>query len=67
MTLLREKHPEPAELSVDAVVQKIPEEVHPVVFAGIDEESIRKAIISTNGGAGPSGMDADGWRHLLLS
>ena len=34
------------------------------MFAGIDEEMIRKATIKTKGGSGPSGMDADGWRIL---
>ena len=35
------------------------------MFAGIDEEMIRKATIKTKGGSGPSGMDADGWRILF--
>ena len=37
-----------------------------IVFDGIHADSIRKAMLATEGGAGPSGMDADGWRHLLL-
>ena len=45
----------------------IPDDVHPVVFDVIDGESIRKAMMHTKGGAGPSGMDADGWRYLILS
>ena len=67
MALLKEKHPEPAEISLDAIIDKVPEEIHPIEFDGIDGESIRKATIKTKGGAGPSGMDADGWRHLLIS
>ena len=67
MTLLQEKHPEPSELATEAVIDRTPEEIHPVVFDGVDEESVRKAAMSTKGGAGPSSMDADGWRHILLS
>ena len=67
MTLLQEKHPEPSELSQDALVDIIPDEIHPVVFDVINGDSVRKAMIATKGGAGPSGLDADGWRHLLLS
>ena len=61
------KHPEPADVVEDALVDEVPEEIHPVVFDVIDSETIRKAILKTKGGAGPSGLDADGWRHILLS
>ena len=67
MSLLSAKHPDPADLSVDAIIDKTPDEVHSVVFDGIDGESIRKAALSTHGGAGPSGLDGDSWRHILIS
>ena len=67
MKLLELKHPVPAQISPDALSNTIPDEVHPVIFEGIDGESIRKAMMNTKGGAGPSGMDADGWRYLILS
>ena len=35
--------------------------------SNIDEDSIAKAAIRTRGAAGPSGMDADGWRRILIS
>ena len=35
----------------------------PVVFSNIDEASIAKAALKTRGSAGPSGLDADGWRR----
>ena len=41
--------------------------LHPVIFTNIDEESIAKAATKTKGAAGPSGMDADGWRCILIS
>ena len=39
----------------------------PVVFTNIDESSIAKAAMRTRGAAGPSGLDADGWRRILIS
>ena len=67
MTLLRSKHPDPADLNEDAVCEFQAPEVHPVIFETINADSIRTAALKTRGGAGPSGMDADGWRHILVS
>ena len=67
MTLLQTKHPESSDLSEDAVVDVEPVEIHPVVFDVITADSIKTAAMKTRGGAGPSGMDADGWRHILVS
>ena len=39
----------------------------PIVFTNIDEQSIAKAATKTKGSAGPSGLDADGWRRILIS
>lgn len=39
----------------------------PVIFSNIDEASISKAALKTRGAAGPSGLDADGWRRMLVS
>ena len=39
----------------------------PVIFQNIDESSIAKAAHRTRGAAGPSGLDADGWRRILIS
>ena len=64
LNLLHEKHPEPSEMSIDALVDHIPEDIHSVVFDAIDGESIIKSAIKTKGGSGPSGLDADGWRHI---
>ena len=67
MTLLHTKHPEPGTLNEDAVYQHQAPPVHPIVFDAITAESVRKAAMNTKGGAGPSGVDADGWRHILVS
>ena len=39
----------------------------PVIFSNIDEQAIAKAAMKTRGAAGPSGLDADGWRRILVS
>ena len=39
----------------------------PVIFCNIDEAAIATAATRTKGGAGPSGLDADGWRRILIS
>ena len=39
----------------------------PVMFTNIDESSIAKAALKSRGAAGPSGLDADGWRRMLVS
>ena len=40
---------------------------NPIAFHNIDESSIAKAALKTKGAAGPSGLDADGWRRILVS
>ena len=39
----------------------------PVVFSTIDDAAIATAAMRTKGAAGPSGLDADGWRRILVS
>ena len=41
--------------------------VHHVIFEAIDEEAVKKAVLRTKGGSGPSGMDADNWKRILTS
>ena len=43
-----------------------PETIHPIKFES-DVEKIQKAAVKTQGGSGPSGMDADGWIRILTS
>ena len=37
------------------------------VFENIDAKAIYEAAKKTNGSAGPSGLDSDGWQRLLCS
>ena len=41
--------------------------IYPAVFEDIDDSMIKKVALKTNDGSGPSGLDADGWRKILVS
>ena len=67
LKLLQENHPfarEPGEIEMlPGVIQQ----VHPLVFDQISGDTIQKATSRTEGGAGPSGMNADDWSRTLAS
>ena len=67
LKLLKQKHPEPAKACQDVLLPDEPECAHFVKLETIDGELVRKACMKTKGGSGPSGMDGDGWRYILLS
>ena len=67
---LKNKHPicQPASSTttmVDTVGE--PEDIHPIVYDCLDATMIRSATLRTTGAAGPSGIDAKGWRRLCTS
>ena len=64
---LKAKHPPRKEVNPDAVVAEPERDLHPVVFECIDAESIWKAALRTNSGAGPSGADASFWKQICTS
>ena len=49
---LKEKYPKSKNASNEVWLIGVPLDVHPIMFAGIDEEMIRKAAIKTKGGSG---------------
>lgn len=51
---------------MNALLTDIPKRIHTVKFESMDEELAMKAATKTRGTSGPSGMDEDGWRHILL-
>lgn len=74
--LLKEKHPtskpaQPAILITGPNSAEASNSVrpmhHPVIFQKITAESIRAAALRVEGAAGPSGIDACGWRRLVTS
>ena len=67
--ILGEKHPSPREVNTEALLstEDVSSNVHPVLFESITGDSIRTAALRTQDAAGPSGVDAAGWRRILSS
>ena len=65
--MLLGKHPKASEASNGILVEEEVQNVHPVIYGSIDSQIVRDAIKKTRGSAGPSGLDADGWRRILMS
>ena len=69
--VLRAKHPAKRAVSPEALISNTssgpPPEVHPILFENVNGNTIRAAALRTAGSAGPSGIDAAGWRRLCCS
>jgi len=65
--ILADKHPIGQPAPPDAVIKDDLLDVHPVLFDSLDATVIRSAALRTSGAAGPSGLDALGWRRLCTS
>ena len=67
INLLKVKHPAGREAHKDILVQGSIPLIENVIFDIIDDKMVFVAAKITCGGSGPSGMDADGWRRILIS
>ena len=65
--LLKVKHPEGRKAEEDVKLQGPLPTVENVIFDVIDDKMVYEAAKITRGGSGPSGLDADGWRRILVS
>ena len=67
--MLFEKHPKGQPIKSSAgIVDDVPSQgPHPVLYERIDGPLIHSIALKTEGAAGPSGIDAAGWRRLLSS
>jgi len=65
--LLKVKHPVAKKADEDVKLQGPLPTVENVIFDVIDESMVLEAAKITRGGSGPSGLDADGWRRILIS
>jgi len=67
--VLLEKHPPAQPLFRECLIDSVsePPPVHPIVFDDLRGPLIRSAALRTFGAAGPSGMDAKGWRRICTS
>ena len=59
------KHPEPQPSDESVMIDGEIPFIGPAVFANIDETTIAKAALNTRGAAGPSVLNAQGWRHIF--
>ena len=67
LQLLESKHPDAKDTSQQTLLQGPILKIHPIVYDDIHEELIKKAAIRAKGGAAPSGLDAGGWRRIIVS
>ena len=64
------KHPDPSPVSPASLLSpgtSVLNACHPVMFDCLDGDLIRRTAVHVAGSAGPSGVDALGWRHLCTS
>ena len=64
---LSDKHPGGLPADSDSIVSDEPPPVHLVIFDSLDTSCIRSVTLHTEGAAGPSGIDALGWRRMCTS
>ena len=67
LKMLKQKHPEANEPTQEVLLQGPVRPVHQIVYEDMNESLILKAAMLIKGGSGPSGLDADGWRKILIS
>ena len=60
LSKLIQKHLDSKTASQDILLNGLLQNIHPIKSQSIGEEVIRKTVIRTKGGSGPSGMDANG-------
>ena len=64
---LKRKHPAASEAEPSLLIDGKPPFVDPLILENITEPTITNAALRTRGSSGPSGLDADGWRRILVS
>eukprot|EP00794_Sanderia_malayensis_P014696 gene14696-biopygen11793 len=64
---LQKKHPQAADIDESVLLQGPIPFVDPVFFENLDDSIILKAAMQTRDSSGPSGLDAEGWRRILVS
>ena len=67
LEVLKEKHPEAQGTKEGVLIKAAELPFYSIIFESIDGEAIRRAALHTEGFAGPSGIDAAGWRRMCTS
>ena len=61
-----QKHPASSELNEEVLLRGKKPSAYAVVFEDNDESMVQEAALKTEGGSGPSGLDVDRWRKILV-
>ena len=64
---MEQKHPQGKDVLDSVRLPDTPIKAHEVRFEAISLKMIRESALKTRDGAGPSGLDGDGWRRILCS
>ena len=64
---MQQKHPKGRDAVNEILLPQAAPEPLPVVFEGINAETVCKAAMNLHGSGGPTLVDADGWRRLLCT
>ncbi len=67
MAELDRLHPTASAAEAGSILQGPANKVESVIFENIDGDLIRQCAKRTEGSAGPSGLDSDGWKRILCS
>ena len=67
LSALKQKHPDAQPSNSEVLLDGELPFFDPIVFSTIDESTIMKAASRTRGASGPSGMDGEGWKRILVS
>ena len=67
MNQSKQKNLQGKEAELDLLLTDAPEQVHPIKFDALDTDLVKRVAVKARSGAGPSGLDADGWRRILIS
>jgi hypothetical protein len=65
--VLMEKHPNGQSLHQEAISHPVESSTHAIIYDEIDGAAILKSALKTEGGAGPSGLDAYAWKRMCSS
>ncbi len=65
--VLRSKHPSAKPIQENSLLYGPIDSIDPVIFDAIDGSLIHTAALRISGAAGPSGLDANGWKRLCSS
>ena len=64
--LLLEKHPRASVPPDDVLLDEEPLSINPIVFEALTPKLIKEVARRSKGAAGPSGLDSEAWKRMLI-